>query len=190
MILRSHRAAVAWEFRRRHRWGLIAVAGYLLALAIFKLATVMQGQAVTFDHEESFCSRDRRALGDGVLLFPGGVQLRFCRRPGRATIDLPCPSLHAAGDERRVGGMADALRRGSHGDPVAGNQVSRRVAVRPRCPVDLAGPVRRGDSRLDAGADVDAVCAAGAACDRHGASCWSRSMSWFLWRTSSKPPSP
>ena len=38
--MRSHAAAVAWEFWRRHRWGLIAVACYLLALATFKLLIV------------------------------------------------------------------------------------------------------------------------------------------------------
>lgn len=54
MILRSQGAAVAWEFRRRHRWGLIAVACYLLALAIFKLVIVTQGQPMTFDNEETF----------------------------------------------------------------------------------------------------------------------------------------
>jgi hypothetical protein len=31
--MRSPAAAIAWEFRQRHRWGLIALAGYLLALA-------------------------------------------------------------------------------------------------------------------------------------------------------------
>jgi len=52
--MRSHAAAVAWEFRRRHRWGLIGVACYLLALATFKLVILLQGQPVTFDDEESF----------------------------------------------------------------------------------------------------------------------------------------
>ena len=30
--MRSPAAAIAWEFRQRHRWGLIALAGYLLVL--------------------------------------------------------------------------------------------------------------------------------------------------------------
>ncbi len=54
MILRSNAAAVAWEFRRRHRWGLIGVACYLLALAIFKLVILAQGQPVSFDNEQTF----------------------------------------------------------------------------------------------------------------------------------------
>src|SRR5258708_1197132 len=35
--MRSPAAAVAWEFRQRHRWGLIAVTGYLLGLAAVRL---------------------------------------------------------------------------------------------------------------------------------------------------------
>jgi hypothetical protein len=52
--MRSHAAAVAWEFRRRHRWGLIAVACYLLALAAFRLVILARGQPVTFDDEQTF----------------------------------------------------------------------------------------------------------------------------------------
>ena len=54
MIIRSHAAAVAWAFRRRHRWGLIAVACYLLALATFKLLILEQGQPVILDDEQTF----------------------------------------------------------------------------------------------------------------------------------------
>ena len=35
--MRSSAAAIAWEFRRRHRWGLIALAGHVLFVAAFKL---------------------------------------------------------------------------------------------------------------------------------------------------------
>jgi hypothetical protein len=52
--MRSHAAAVAWEFRRRHRWGLIALACYLLALATFKLLMLARGQPVTFEDEQTF----------------------------------------------------------------------------------------------------------------------------------------
>ena len=52
--MRSHAAAVAWEFQRRHCWGMIAVACYLLALATFKLLSLERGQPVTFDDEQSF----------------------------------------------------------------------------------------------------------------------------------------
>jgi hypothetical protein len=36
-MMRSPAAAIAWEFRKRHRWGLIAIGGYLLVLATIKL---------------------------------------------------------------------------------------------------------------------------------------------------------
>jgi len=52
--MRSHAAAVAWEFQRRHCWGMIAVACYLLALATFKLLSLERGQPITFDDEQSF----------------------------------------------------------------------------------------------------------------------------------------
>src|SRR2546428_13574011 len=35
--MRSPALAIGWEFRRRHLWALIAMAGYLLALAAIKL---------------------------------------------------------------------------------------------------------------------------------------------------------
>jgi len=49
----SPAAAIAWEFRQRHRWGLIALAAYLLVLATIKLLILGAGQRVNFD-EESF----------------------------------------------------------------------------------------------------------------------------------------
>jgi len=51
--MRSPAAAIAWEFRRRHRWGLIALAAYLLVLATIKLLIVHPGRSVDFD-DESF----------------------------------------------------------------------------------------------------------------------------------------
>jgi hypothetical protein len=35
--MRSQAAAIAWEFRRRHRWGIVAIAAYLVAIAIVKV---------------------------------------------------------------------------------------------------------------------------------------------------------
>jgi hypothetical protein len=51
--MRSPAAAIAWEFRRRHRWGLIALAVYLLVLATIKLLILQPGRSVDFD-DESF----------------------------------------------------------------------------------------------------------------------------------------
>ena len=43
-------AAIAWEFRQRHRWGWVALGAYLLILAVIKLAL----GSVTFSSDESF----------------------------------------------------------------------------------------------------------------------------------------
>src|SRR6058998_3360462 len=52
-MMRSPAAAVAWQFRRRHRWGLIALIGYLFVLAMIKLVILERGQRVDLD-DESF----------------------------------------------------------------------------------------------------------------------------------------
>ena len=46
--MRSASVAIAWEFRQRHRWGLLALAGYLLVLATNKLL-ILTGQPVNLD---------------------------------------------------------------------------------------------------------------------------------------------
>ena len=52
--MRSAAAAIAWEFRRKHRWGLIALAGYLLVIATIRLLTLERGQTIDFEDAESF----------------------------------------------------------------------------------------------------------------------------------------
>ena len=54
--MRSPALAIAWEFRQRHRWGLIAVAGYLLVVAIMKFLILEPGQLVNLDDGESFAA--------------------------------------------------------------------------------------------------------------------------------------
>lgn len=54
--MRSPAVALAWEFRQRHRWGLIAVAGYLLVVAIIKLLILDPGQLVELDDAHSFAA--------------------------------------------------------------------------------------------------------------------------------------
>ncbi|MDP2955696.1 MAG: hypothetical protein Q8N53_04690 [Longimicrobiales bacterium] len=49
--MRSPAVALAWEFRRRHRWGLLAVAGYVLALAAARLLIFRPGAVVPLDSE-------------------------------------------------------------------------------------------------------------------------------------------
>lgn len=50
--MRSPAAAIAWEFRHRHRWGFVAVAGYLLALAAYRLLILDPGTPVSVDDAE------------------------------------------------------------------------------------------------------------------------------------------
>src|SRR2546428_689444 len=49
--MRSPAAAIAWEFRQRHRWGLLALIAYLFVLAIIKLVLLERGQRVDLDEE-------------------------------------------------------------------------------------------------------------------------------------------
>ncbi len=44
--MRSPARAFAWEFRRQHRWGVVALAGYVLFVAAFKLLIVGPGDTV------------------------------------------------------------------------------------------------------------------------------------------------
>lgn len=52
--MRSPAAAVAWEFRQRHRWGLIGLIAYQLVLATIKLVIVARGLPINLDSPESF----------------------------------------------------------------------------------------------------------------------------------------
>src|SRR5438105_170801 len=52
--MRSPAAAVAWEFRQRHRWGLIALIGYLVLLAAIKLVVITRALPINLDSPESF----------------------------------------------------------------------------------------------------------------------------------------
>jgi hypothetical protein len=52
--MRSPAAAVAWEFRQRHRWGLIAVTGYLLGLAAIRLLILEPGQGLDIENAPGF----------------------------------------------------------------------------------------------------------------------------------------
>jgi len=54
--MRSPALAIAWEFRQRHRWGLIAVAGYLIVVATIKLLILEPGQLVKLDDARSFAA--------------------------------------------------------------------------------------------------------------------------------------
>jgi hypothetical protein len=50
----SPAVAIGWEFRQRHRWGLIAVIAYFVVLATIKLVVVARGLPIHLDSGESF----------------------------------------------------------------------------------------------------------------------------------------
>ncbi len=52
--MQSAAAAIAWEFRQRHRWGLIALTGYLIILPFIKLVILARGLPINLDDAESF----------------------------------------------------------------------------------------------------------------------------------------
>jgi hypothetical protein len=52
--MRSPAVAIAWEFRRRHRWGLAAVAGYVAALAAMSIAIGGHGLPLDLRDEIEF----------------------------------------------------------------------------------------------------------------------------------------
>ena len=52
--MRSSAAAVAWEFRQRHRLGFVALIGYLVVIATIKLVVVTRGLPIYLDSAESF----------------------------------------------------------------------------------------------------------------------------------------
>lgn len=52
--MRSPAAAIAWEFRRRHRWGLTALAAYFTILAAIKLLILVSAARVHFADTETF----------------------------------------------------------------------------------------------------------------------------------------
>lgn len=67
--MRSPAAAIAWEFRRRHRWGLIAVAGYVLGLLAIKPFFVEPGQRVDFENAQTFALIVVVPLASTVMYF-------------------------------------------------------------------------------------------------------------------------
>ena len=52
--MKSPAAAIGWEILGRHRWGLGAVAAYLLGLATYRLLILDASQRVSFDDDRSF----------------------------------------------------------------------------------------------------------------------------------------
>ncbi|MEO8383262.1 MAG: hypothetical protein ABI779_26635 [Acidobacteriota bacterium] len=51
--MHSAATALAWEFRRRHRWGMLAVLASIVALAVIRLVVAGSGPAA-FENDETF----------------------------------------------------------------------------------------------------------------------------------------
>ena len=67
--MRSPAAAIAWEFRRKHRWGLIALTGYLLILATIRLL-FREGKRVEFEPGAAMVEAGDR--GDAMFVILSG----------------------------------------------------------------------------------------------------------------------
>ncbi len=68
--MRSPAAAILWELRHKHRWGLIGLAAALLALATIKLWVLGSGRSFTLD-DESMALAGVLPLTATVLYFLG-----------------------------------------------------------------------------------------------------------------------
>ena len=69
--MRSPAAAIAWELRHRHRWGLAALTLYIAVLAAIKLLVLEPGQGVILDDEFSFGLMVVVPLGSTFMIFLG-----------------------------------------------------------------------------------------------------------------------
>ena len=69
--MRSPAAAIAWELRRRHRWGLTALTLYLAVLAAIKLLVLEPGQRLTFEDQFSFGVQVIVPLASAFMIFLG-----------------------------------------------------------------------------------------------------------------------
>lgn len=114
--MRSPAAAIAWEFRRRHRWGLIAVAGYLLVVASIKLLFLAPGQSVNLDDDQTFALVVVVPLAATLLYFlavftyglAGDLAARQSMYPARM-FTLPVTSAALAGWPMLYGSTAMAI---------------------------------------------------------------------------------
>src|SRR5437867_2872107 len=113
--MRSPAAAVAWQFRQRHRWGLIALIGYMFVLAIIKLVILERGLRVDLD-DESFAFLVAAPLTATFIYFlamftfglSGDIAARQSMYPARM-FTLPVTTAALAGLPMLYGTTAMAL---------------------------------------------------------------------------------
>jgi hypothetical protein len=75
--MESPALAIAWEFRARHRWGVIAVAGYLLALTTFNILFLEPGHVVKWDPADGTVAAVGAQFGMTVMYLVGVFSFGF-----------------------------------------------------------------------------------------------------------------
>src|SRR5207244_579143 len=164
--MRSPALAIGWEFRRRHRWGLTAVAGYLFVVAMIRFLILEPGEPVLVDSGRFAALVSVPLTATFVYLLAGAPG----RGPSRVDAGADVDAVWLAGDaldrrsalpgragDRRPAGNSFQGRRtqdGGHPGAAASPRVSRRALRRctgaPRRRARLAGtvrPVRRNHER-------------------------------------------
>lgn len=114
--MRTAAAAIAWEFRRHHRWGLMAVTGYLGVIAIIKLVMLGPGKGLVFETDEIFALVVMVPLSATFMYFlavfsfglSGDIAARESMYPARM-FTLPLSSAALAGWPMLYGSVAMAL---------------------------------------------------------------------------------
>ena len=108
--------ALAWEFRRRHRWGFIGLGTYVLALAAVKLVILTRGKPVIFASDERFALAVMAPLTASLIyclaVFTYGLSGDLAARAStypRRTFTLPVSTAALAGWPMLYGTVAMAL---------------------------------------------------------------------------------
>ena len=114
--MRLPAAAIAWEFRQRHRWGWMAVAAYVLALVTIRLVVLEPGGRIDFESAQSFALAVVVPMAATFLYFlavfsfglAGDLAARQSIYPARM-FAMPITTAALAGWPMLYGSMAMAL---------------------------------------------------------------------------------
>jgi hypothetical protein len=117
--VRSPAAAIAWEFRWRHRWGLLALAVYLFVLAAIKLGVLVSRQPVRLDSPQSFAFVVVVPL-TATFMFFLGCSASAAGDFGGATLDVSARLFTLPVTTAALAGWP-MLWDSGHGRPVAGD---------------------------------------------------------------------
>ena len=96
--MRSPAQAIAWEFRRRHRWGPVALAGYVLVVSTFKLLILGPGYTVTLDPPDGMATVVIVPFSALFMYFLAVFSFGFAGDFAARPIDLSRPHVRAAED--------------------------------------------------------------------------------------------